>query len=137
MYHILSYQLLCYLIYYYIIMYCIGLLCTYLNMYLYLYLDLCLYLYLYDIYLYDIYILYIYIYIIYIISEFMSLSPNSTLDSGICASQGTVLYLSPEMIRREGHGLALDFYCLGCLLQGAPEVDPRFDLRMGRASQVD
>lgn len=29
---------------------------------------------------------------------------------------GTVLYLSPEMIRREGHGLALDFYCLGCLL---------------------
>lgn len=29
---------------------------------------------------------------------------------------GTVLYLSPEMIRREGHGLALDFYCLGCLV---------------------
>lgn len=29
---------------------------------------------------------------------------------------GTVLYLSPEMIRREGHGIALDFYCLGCLL---------------------
>jgi len=29
---------------------------------------------------------------------------------------GTVLYLSPEMIRQEGHGLALDFYCLGCLL---------------------
>jgi len=29
---------------------------------------------------------------------------------------GTVLYLSPEMIRREGHGMALDFYCLGCLL---------------------
>ena len=27
-----------------------------------------------------------------------------------------MLYLSPEMIRREGHGLALDFYCLGCLL---------------------
>merc|ERR1719208_15534 len=27
---------------------------------------------------------------------------------------GTVLYLSPEMIRREGHGFALDFYCLGC-----------------------
>ena len=34
--------------------------------------------------------------------------------------QGTVLYMSPEMIRREGHGLALDFYCLGCLLPGAP-----------------
>jgi len=29
---------------------------------------------------------------------------------------GTVLYLSPEMIRREGHGKALDFYCLGCLV---------------------
>lgn len=29
---------------------------------------------------------------------------------------GTVLYLSPEMIRREGHGQALDFYCLGCLV---------------------
>lgn len=29
---------------------------------------------------------------------------------------GTILYLSPEMIRREGHGLALDFYCLGCLV---------------------
>jgi len=29
---------------------------------------------------------------------------------------GTVLYLSPEMIRREGHGMALDFYCLGCLV---------------------
>lgn len=29
---------------------------------------------------------------------------------------GTVLYLSPEMIRREGHGVALDFYCLGCLV---------------------
>lgn len=29
---------------------------------------------------------------------------------------GTSLYLSPEMIRREGHGIALDFYCLGCLV---------------------
>jgi len=29
---------------------------------------------------------------------------------------GTVLYLSPEMIRREGHGVPLDFYCLGCLV---------------------
>mmetsp|Transcript_18598 Transcript_18598/g.40029 ORF Transcript_18598/g.40029 Transcript_18598/m.40029 type:complete len:487 (+) Transcript_18598:164-1624(+) len=29
---------------------------------------------------------------------------------------GTSLYLSPEMIRREGHGYALDFYCLGCLV---------------------
>jgi len=29
---------------------------------------------------------------------------------------GTVLYLSPEMIRKEAHGLPLDFYCLGCLM---------------------
>lgn len=29
---------------------------------------------------------------------------------------GTVFYLPPEMIRREGHGIALDFYCLGCLV---------------------
>lgn len=29
---------------------------------------------------------------------------------------GTVLYLSPEMIRREGHGKPLDYYCLGCLV---------------------
>mmetsp|Transcript_25712 Transcript_25712/g.67291 ORF Transcript_25712/g.67291 Transcript_25712/m.67291 type:complete len:489 (-) Transcript_25712:110-1576(-) len=29
---------------------------------------------------------------------------------------GTVLYLSPEMIRKEPHNIALDFYCLGCLL---------------------
>jgi len=29
---------------------------------------------------------------------------------------GTVLYLSPEMIRREGHGTPLDYYCLGCLV---------------------
>eukprot|EP00929_Paragymnodinium_shiwhaense_P113677 TRINITY_DN81980_c0_g1_i1.p1 TRINITY_DN81980_c0_g1~~TRINITY_DN81980_c0_g1_i1.p1 ORF type:complete len:526 (-),score=113.74 TRINITY_DN81980_c0_g1_i1:57-1580(-) len=29
---------------------------------------------------------------------------------------GTVLYLPPEMIRREGHGMPLDFYCLGCLV---------------------
>jgi len=29
---------------------------------------------------------------------------------------GTVLYLSPEMLRKEGHGFAIDFYCLGCLV---------------------
>ena len=29
---------------------------------------------------------------------------------------GTAGYLSPEMIKREGHGKPLDFYCLGCLL---------------------
>ena len=29
---------------------------------------------------------------------------------------GTIGYLPPEMIKREGHGRPLDFYCLGCLL---------------------
>jgi len=29
---------------------------------------------------------------------------------------GTVLYLSPEMLRKESHGFAIDFYCLGCLV---------------------
>lgn len=41
-----------------------------------------------------------------------SLSQSALFQSFV----GTVLYLSPEMIRREGHGMALDFYCLGCLV---------------------
>lgn len=37
--------------------------------------------------------------------------------SGLCQSiVGTVPYLSPEMLTKEGHGLPLDYYCLGCLL---------------------
>lgn len=27
---------------------------------------------------------------------------------------GTAGYLSPEMVARQGHGLPLDYYCLGC-----------------------
>ncbi|EER00967.1 serine/threonine protein kinase, putative [Perkinsus marinus ATCC 50983] len=38
--------------------------------------------------------------------------PTSQLTSFV----GTAGYLSPEMIKREGHGKPLDFYCLGCLL---------------------
>ncbi|EER17149.1 protein kinase, putative [Perkinsus marinus ATCC 50983] len=38
--------------------------------------------------------------------------PASQLTSFV----GTAGYLCPEMIKREGHGKPLDFYCLGCLL---------------------
>ena len=46
--------------------------------------------------------------------------PPST-GTGVAAAEftsfvGTAGYLSPEMIKREGHGKPLDFYCLGCLL---------------------
>merc|ERR1719433_808581 len=45
------------------------------------------------------------------------LSKDNLTNSALFQSfVGTVLYLSPEMIRREGHGQALDFYCLGCLV---------------------
>jgi len=38
------------------------------------------------------------------------------LDNKFTSFVGTAGYLSPEMIKREGHGKPLDFYCLGCLL---------------------
>jgi serine/threonine protein kinase len=41
-----------------------------------------------------------------------NLTEDCTFDSVV----GTVIYLPPEMIRREGHGLPLDYYCLGCCL---------------------
>ncbi|NDC23358.1 MAG: glycine cleavage system protein GcvH [Proteobacteria bacterium] len=43
---------------------------------------------------------------------------NSTItpDNKFTSFVGTAGYLSPEMIKREGHGKPLDFYCLGCLL---------------------
>ena len=37
-------------------------------------------------------------------------------DNKFTSFVGTAGYLSPEMIKREGHGKPLDFYCLGCLL---------------------
>eukprot|EP00927_Polykrikos_kofoidii_P063112 TRINITY_DN5793_c0_g1_i2.p1 TRINITY_DN5793_c0_g1~~TRINITY_DN5793_c0_g1_i2.p1 ORF type:complete len:525 (+),score=92.17 TRINITY_DN5793_c0_g1_i2:94-1668(+) len=44
------------------------------------------------------------------------LSKENLTESALFQSfVGTALYLSPEMIRREGHGAALDWYCLGCL----------------------
>mmetsp|Transcript_37387 Transcript_37387/g.66411 ORF Transcript_37387/g.66411 Transcript_37387/m.66411 type:complete len:521 (+) Transcript_37387:78-1640(+) len=45
------------------------------------------------------------------------LSKENLTESAVFQSfVGTVLYLSPEMIRRESHGMPLDFYCLGCLV---------------------
>jgi len=45
------------------------------------------------------------------------LSRDGVSEAELCESHvGTWTYISPEMIRREGHGFPLDFYCLGCLL---------------------
>ena len=40
----------------------------------------------------------------------------TTAENKFTSFVGTAGYLSPEMIKREGHGKPLDFYCLGCLL---------------------
>ncbi|CAK0864851.1 unnamed protein product [Prorocentrum cordatum] len=52
------------------------------------------------------------------LTDFGLSKENLTTSALFQSFVGTVLYLllSPEMIRREGHGRALDFYCLGCLL---------------------
>ncbi|EEQ97130.1 protein kinase, putative [Perkinsus marinus ATCC 50983] len=44
------------------------------------------------------------------------LSKESKAASQLTSFVGTAGYLSPEMIKREGHGKPLDFYCLGCLV---------------------
>lgn len=43
-------------------------------------------------------------------------APQVAADKKFTSFVGTAGYLSPEMIKREGHGKPLDFYCLGCLL---------------------
>lgn len=50
------------------------------------------------------------------LTDFGLSKENLTTSALFQSFVGTVLYLSPEMIRREGHGIALDFYCLGCIL---------------------
>uniref|UniRef100_A0A7S1L7A8 Protein kinase domain-containing protein n=1 Tax=Alexandrium catenella TaxID=2925 RepID=A0A7S1L7A8_ALECA len=50
------------------------------------------------------------------LTDFGLSKENLTKSTLFSSFVGTVLYLSPEMIRREGHGYALDFYCLGCLV---------------------
>ncbi|CAE7864837.1 RPS6KA, partial [Symbiodinium necroappetens] len=45
------------------------------------------------------------------------LSKDGLTNSAVFTSfVGTAGYLSPEMVARQGHGLPLDYYCLGCLL---------------------
>ncbi|CAE7244777.1 pkgB, partial [Symbiodinium necroappetens] len=45
------------------------------------------------------------------------LSKDNLTNSALFTSfVGTAGYLSPEMVARQGHGLPLDYYCLGCLL---------------------
>lgn len=50
------------------------------------------------------------------LTDFGLSKENLTQSAVFQSFVGTVLYLSPEMIRRETHGLPLDFYCLGCLV---------------------
>eukprot|EP00439_Symbiodinium_sp_Y106_P072890 s277_g13.t1 len=45
-----------------------------------------------------------------------TLSDNLTNSAVFTSFVGTAGYLSPEMVARQGHGLPLDYYCLGCLL---------------------
>ena len=42
--------------------------------------------------------------------------PAEVTQESFTSFVGTIGYLSPEMIRRDGHGRPLDYYCLGCLL---------------------
>lgn len=44
------------------------------------------------------------------------LSKDNVCETDNYSFVGTLSYISPEMLRKEGHGLPLDFYCLGCLL---------------------
>ncbi len=46
----------------------------------------------------------------------VSTAAVAAADNKFTSFVGTAGYLSPEMIKREGHGKPLDFYCLGCLL---------------------
>lgn len=45
------------------------------------------------------------------------LSRDNVTETDVCETLvGTPNYISPEMLRKEGYGLPLDFYCFGCLL---------------------
>jgi serine/threonine protein kinase len=41
---------------------------------------------------------------------------------------GTPEYLAPEIINREGHGKAVDWWCLGCLIFEMITGYPPFDM---------
>lgn len=50
------------------------------------------------------------------LTDFGLSKENLTQSTVFNSFVGTVLYLAPEMLRKEAHGLPLDFYCLGCLV---------------------
>merc|ERR1719502_2149365 len=50
------------------------------------------------------------------LTDFGLSKENLTQSTMFNSFVGTVLYLAPEMLRKESHGLPLDFYCLGCLI---------------------
>jgi len=50
------------------------------------------------------------------LTDFGLSKENLTQSTVFNSFVGTVLYLAPEMLRKESHGLPLDFYCLGCLV---------------------
>jgi serine/threonine protein kinase len=50
------------------------------------------------------------------LTDFGLSKENLTKSAVFNSFVGTVLYLAPEMLRKEAHGLPLDFYCLGCLI---------------------
>eukprot|EP00927_Polykrikos_kofoidii_P036944 TRINITY_DN31131_c0_g1_i1.p1 TRINITY_DN31131_c0_g1~~TRINITY_DN31131_c0_g1_i1.p1 ORF type:complete len:535 (-),score=72.11 TRINITY_DN31131_c0_g1_i1:389-1993(-) len=50
------------------------------------------------------------------LTDFGLSKDNLTQSALFTSFVGTAGYLSPEMVARQGHGLPLDYYCLGCLL---------------------
>ncbi|CAJ1345866.1 unnamed protein product [Effrenium voratum] len=50
------------------------------------------------------------------LTDFGLSKDNLTHSALFTSFVGTAGYLSPEMVARQGHGLPLDYYCLGCLL---------------------
>lgn len=50
------------------------------------------------------------------LTDFGLSKDNLTQSALFTSFVGTVGYLSPEMVARQGHGFPLDYYCLGCLL---------------------
>lgn len=50
------------------------------------------------------------------LTDFGLSKDNLTESAQFTSFVGTAGYLSPEMVARQGHGIPLDYYCLGCLL---------------------